>query len=382
MTAPSKELLLDGVRVLDMSRLLPGPFCSMLLADMGADVLKVEDPRGGDGARAYPPFVEGVGAFFGAINRNKRSVAINLKTQQGQAIVRALVKQSDVVLESFRPGVLDRLGLGHQVLRELNPKLIVCAITGWGQTGALAHMAGHDLNFVARAGLLEQNAHPDADPVPMPTQVADLAGGALFAALGITSALYRRTITGQGTVLDISMTDGAVSLQAATLAALRGASPRPGAQMLTGGHPRYRIYACAQGGHMAVASLEPKFWQGLCDALQRPDLVDAHDDVVGVELTRIFATRTREQWTALFKPLDVCVEPVLNPVEAMEDHLFKTRELFFTLQGIDHTRSPLTPLERTHTPAPALGQHTDGVLRALGYEPQQIEGLRAERVVG
>lgn len=375
------ELMLEGVRVLDLSRLLPGPFCSMLLADMGADVLKVEDPRGGDGARAYPPHVQGVGTFFGSLNRNKRSIAVNLKSAEGRAIVLALVKQVDVVLESFRPGVLERLGLGHDTLRALNPRLIVCAITGWGQTGALADMAGHDLNFVARAGLLEQNAQGASSPIALSTQVADLAGGALYAALGITSALYRRTITGEGTILDISMTDGAASLQAATFASLQGRSPVPGTQMLTGVHPRYRVYRCAEGGHVAVASLEPKFWSGLCDALSRPDLLEAPDDVVGLELASIFATRTRDDWAAVFAPLDVCVEPVLSPLEALNDELFKTRALFFTLQGIDQTRSPLTPLGRTHTSAPELGEHTGQTLEALGYGPQRIMELRAEGVV-
>ena len=381
-SSPAADALpLDGIRILDLTRLLPGPFCTMLLGDMGADILKVEDPKGGDYARYYPPFVEaGHGAFFESVNRNKRSIALDLKHPDGPSLLIDLAATCDIVIESFRPGVMAKLGCGPEHLRTLHPHLIVCSITGYGQNGPLAHKAGHDLNFIARSGLLEQNGRSGEPPIVPGFQLADLAGGALWAALAITSALYVRERTGQGRLLDISMTEGALALHAplhGTWSAQQSAERR-GEGMLTGGVPSYGVYVTEDDLFLAVGALEPKFWTRLCDAL---DLAEYATDglsrgergqQVRDALTRVFATKRRDEWVDLLGPLDVCVEPVLSPSEALGQELARARALFFSLGGITGVRTPVTPRHRTHRPAPKHGADSvEIVTRALGEEVAQ-----------
>lgn len=382
------ERWLDGLRVLDLSRLLPGPFCTMLLADMGAEVIKVEDARGGDYARYYPPYLdEGFGAFFATINRNKRSIGLDLKDARGVALLTELAASADVLVESFRPGVMERLGCGHEQLAEVNPGLIYCAITGYGQDGPLAARAGHDLNYLALAGVLEQNGRAGDAPVTPGFQLADIAGGALYAALGVTSALYRRERTGQGAFVDVSMTEGALSFHLPIHATMsRGEQVERGQGMLTGGVPCYGVYETSDGRHLAVGSLEPKFWMGLVQALGVPEL--ATDNLatgeegarVRAKIAEVIAGKTLDEWTALLAEVDVCCEPILTPAEAIESELFRARQMFFDLQGIRQTRTPLTPPGREHAPAPAHGEHTDAVLGEL-RSAEQLEALRAEGVV-
>ncbi|MBA2663742.1 MAG: CoA transferase [Bradymonadaceae bacterium] len=379
---------LEGIKVLDLSRLLPGPFCTLLLADMGADVLKIEDPSGGDYARYYPPFVDEMGVFFASINRNKRSLTLNLKDARGVEVLERLVLEADVVIESFRPGVMERLGVGHERLRALNPRLIFCAISGYGADGPLSLRAGHDLNFLARSGVLEQTGLPGAKPVVPGFQLADLAGGALYAGLGIVSALFRRERSGQGCFLDISMTDGALSFHLplqATLAA--GEQAGRGQGMLTGGVASYGVYACADGGYLAVGALEPKFWIGFVTAIGAPEL--AGDGLMTGELgettrtqvANILKQRDRDAWMEIFASLDLCIEPVLSPAEAFEDELFRARKSFFELCGVRHMRTPLTPHAMEHRRPPLLGEHTHEVLETLGFDAPAIGQLRAEGVV-
>ncbi|MGH2898842.1 MAG: CaiB/BaiF CoA transferase family protein, partial [Solirubrobacteraceae bacterium] len=270
---------LDGVRVLDLSRLLPGGFCSLLLADHGADVLKVEDTGVGDYIRWAPPAVEGAApsaasALFLALNRNKRSIRIDLKQEQGRAVLLDLVRCHDVVLESFRPGVLERLGVGYEALRAVNPRLVYCAITGYGQDGPLRDRPGHDMNYLGLVGLLGLSGAVDGPPVPAAGQIADLGGGALMAAFGILAALRTAERSGAGQVVDISMSDGALSWLALVAARLLadGVVPRRGGLELAGGLACYRPYACADGGWVTLGALEPKFWQAWCRGAGREDL--------------------------------------------------------------------------------------------------------------
>lgn len=379
---------LEDVRVLDLTRLLPGPFATVLLGDMGADVLKVEQPGGGDYARHYPPRVDGVSTFFAAVNRNKRSMTLNLKTDRGVEILEQLVREADVLLESFRPEVMERLGVGHDRLRSINPELISCAITGFGADGPDADRAGHDLGYIARAGLLEQNARAGERPVVPGFQIADIAGGGLYAALAVVGALYRRERTGEGEYLDISMTEGALSLHLPVQAAAgAGEAAEPGEGMLTGGIPAYDVYETADGGYLAVGALEPKFWSRLVELIDAPELVaDGHDRGESGEETRerlaeIFAQKSRGEWVELFEGEDVCCEPVQSPAEVAEDQLFEAREVFFELAGIRHTRTPVTPPERDHAPAPGLGEHNEEVLAELGYDDGDIEEFVDQGVV-
>jgi alpha-methylacyl-CoA racemase len=382
------DLWLSDLKVLDFSRLLPGPFCTLLLADMGADVLKIESPSGGDYARYYPPMTGEYGAFFAGLNRNKRSMTLDLKSERGVEIVERLIAEADVLVESFRPGVMERLGLGYEEVASQNEGLIYCSISGYGQTGPMSERAGHDLNYVARAGLLEQNGAAGQEPVVPGFQVADIAGGALYAALGILGALNGRHASGEGAHIDISMTEGAMSLHLPLQSSLAAGQPQPRGQgMLTGGLPCYSVYETKDGQFLAVGPLEPKFWMGFVQAIGAPEL--AGDGMATGEqgeqtrqaVAEILGEKTLEQWLRVFEAVDVCVEPVRSPGEVLEDELFAAREMFFELAGAHQTRTPLTPKGREHTPAPGLGEHTDVILSELGYDSDERDHLREDGVV-
>jgi crotonobetainyl-CoA:carnitine CoA-transferase CaiB-like acyl-CoA transferase len=356
---------LAGLRVLDLTRLLPGPFCSLLLADFGADVIKVEDLGAGDYARADPP-------AFAAINRGKRSVRLDLKSDGGREAFLALVRGADVVLESFRPGVMDRLGVGWERLRAENPALVYCAITGYGQDGPLRDRAGHDLNYLARAGLLGLSGDADGPPVQAAGQIADIGGGALTAAFGILAALR----SGEGQLVDISMADGALSWL--SLLAPQPSAAR-GSLVLGGGILCYRPYRCADG-YVALGALEPKFFAAWCNGVERPDLLDHQFDPPGsdahAEVATIFLERTRAQWEAFNAQHDCCLEPVQDWSEALADPHFRAREM--VLDGALGTPVKLsaTPGDVSR-PAPGPGEHTDEVLAEAGLSAGEIGALRS-----
>jgi crotonobetainyl-CoA:carnitine CoA-transferase CaiB-like acyl-CoA transferase len=338
---------LTGIRVLDLTRLLPGAYCTLLLADMGADVIKVEEPKEGDYMRWTPPLVGGQSALFEALNRNKRSLGLDLKTESGRDALLRLVETAHVLVEGNRPGVMDRLGLGWQVLHARNPKLVMCSITGYGQQGPYASRAGHDLNYMAISGALGLNGPRGGPPLPLSVQVADIGGGGLTPAVAILGALLGVERGGDGTWIDSSMTDGAagfMTIAYATLAA--GERVARGDQRLTGRYPCYRVYDCKDGRHYSVAALEPKFWRTLCEALDRPDLQDQQysedlDSHRAVE--EIFTTRTRDEWQQQLAGLDVCCEPVLD------------------LDEVDPRLRQARPGR-----APRLGEHTEELLREVG----------------
>jgi alpha-methylacyl-CoA racemase len=356
--------------VLDLTRLLPGPFCSLLLADFGADVIKVEDLGAGDYARADPP-------AFAALNRGKRSVRLDLKSPGGRDAFLRLARRADVVLESFRPGVLDRLGVGWEALRAENPRLVYCAITGYGQDGPLRDRAGHDLNYLARAGLLALSGDGDGPPVQSAGQIADLGGGALMAAFGILAALR----SGEGQFVDVAMADGALSWLAMPAAAVlaEGRSARRGELTLGGSLVCYRPYRCADGW-ISIGALEPKFWTAFCEGVGRRDLVPHQFDPPGsdahAEVAAIVAGRTRAEWEAFNGEHDCCVEPVYELEEALEDEHFRARGMIGDGALGAPVRLSATPAE-TGGSAPAPGQHTDAVLAEAGLDPAEIEALRA-----
>jgi alpha-methylacyl-CoA racemase len=358
-------LPLDGLKVLDLSRLLPGPYATLVLADLGASVDKLEDPAGGDYLRQLPPMKGDDSALFLALNRNKRSVTLDLKAPEGVATFKLLVKQYDVLVESFRPGVMDKLGVGWEALRLENPRLIYCAISGYGQTGPDRLRAGHDLNYVARAGLLGATGAPAMPSV----QSADIGGGSLFALVGILAALHERARTGAGRWVDVSMTDGALAfahLQHSAARMLGAPLPR-GIESLNGELPGYRLYRCADGRFLSVGSLEPKFFQGVCEALGRPDLFDGAYELgegsrkVSAQLEAIFAGKPRDEWVELFRTRDLCVEPVWEGDEVFSDPQLKARGMFLE----DGVRTPLQLGPLPTRPAPRLGEHTDEVLGRL-----------------
>jgi alpha-methylacyl-CoA racemase len=388
-------LPLDGVRVLDLSRLLPGGFCSLMLADFGADVLKVEDTGLGDYVRWATPSYEGVedsakSALFLALNRGKRSIRLNLKTDEGREVLLRLVGESDVVLESFRPGVLDRLGVGYEAMREVNPAIVYCAITGYGQDGPLRERSGHDMNYLGLVGLLGLTGDAGGPPVQAAGQIADLGGGALMAAFGILAALRERDRSGEGQLVDVSMADGALSWLAMVAARYLAEDvvPRRGDLELAGSLVCYRPYECADGW-VTLGALEPKFWQAWCRGVGREDLVeqqfarpgsDAHREVEA-----LFHARTREEWRAFASEHDCCLEPVLELDEALESELVRAREMVVELDQPGAQRPvrllgvPVklsrTPGDANRSPGPGLGEHTRGVLAGLGYGSEEIAAL-------
>ncbi len=353
--------MLDGIRILDLSRLLPGPFCSWLLASHGAEVVKVEDPKGGDYLRWIPPFEGGLGALFTAINRGKRSVALDLRRPAGQGALERLLPHFDVLLESFRPGVMARLGLAPQELLERNPGLVVASLTGFGQDGPWSHRPGHDLNFQALAGLLAPAARPGGVPCLPAIPVADMAGGALTAAFTITAALLQRARTGAGAWLDLSMTEGSLALIAPFLATSRAVHPPPppGGDLLTGGHPPYGIYRCGDGKLITLAALEPQFWQRVRERLALASPVPDR-----AELAAALATQPRDHWVQRLE--GTCTAPLLELEELMDHALHRSRGVFRSV-GSSLTVRP--PMGRFLLDAPPrLGEHSQQELEAAGVD--------------
>jgi crotonobetainyl-CoA:carnitine CoA-transferase CaiB-like acyl-CoA transferase len=388
------SLPLHGIRVLDLSRLLPGGFCSLLLSDFGADVVKVEDTRSGDYVRWSPPHHAGVepsagSALFLALNRGKRSVRLDLKTDGGREVLLRLVGESDVLLESFRPGVMDRLGVGYERLREVNPGLVYCAITGYGQDGPYRDRSGHDLNYLGLVGLLGLTGERDGPPVQPGGQIADIGGGAQMAAFGILAALRERDRSGEGQFVDVSMADGALSWLGMVAAAhFAGATARRGELPLGGRLLCYRPYACADGW-VTLGALEPKFWQAFCRGVGREDLIERQFDPPGSpahrEVEAVFAARTRAEWAAFASEHDCCLEPVLELDEALESEHVRAREMVTELEqpgaeapvrllGVP-VKLSRTPGDANRAPGPTLGQDTAQVLAELGYSPDEVRAL-------
>jgi alpha-methylacyl-CoA racemase len=389
------SLPLEGLKVLDLTRLLPGGFCSLLLADFGADVVKVEDTAAGDYIRWAPPYYEGAeesarSALFLSLNRGKRSIRVDLKSPAGKEVLLHLARTADVLLESFRPGVLDRLGVGYERLRQVNPGLVYCAITGYGQDGPGRDRSGHDLNYLGLNGILGLSGEADGPPTSSAAQIADVGGGALMAAVGIMVALRERERSGEGQLVDCSMFDGSLSFLAMLAAELLagGPVPRRGGLRLAGGIVCYRPYACADG-YVTLGALEPKFWAGFCLGVGREDLLEHAFDPPGSEahgaVCAIFAQRTREQWRAFAAEHDCCLEPVMDLDEVLESDLVGAREMVVELDQPGTDRSvrllgvPLklsrTPGNPSRAPGPGLGEHTREVLGEAGYTSPEIDAL-------
>jgi alpha-methylacyl-CoA racemase len=389
------ELPLSGLRVLDLTRLLPGGYCSLLLADFGADVVKVEDTGMGDYIRWSPPFYEGAqqsarSAMFLALNRGKRSLRVDLKNERGKEVLRRLARGADVLLESFRPGVLDRLGVGYERLRAENPGLVYCAITGYGQDGPARDRSGHDLNYLGLNGLLGLTGEPDGPPVQSAGQIADLGGGALMAVVGVLVALRERERSGEGQFVDCSMFDGSLSWLALVAAEMlaTGRAPVRGRGHLAGGVICYRPYRCADG-YVTLGALEPKFWAELCRGVGREDLLERAFDPPGSDahraLEQIFSERTRAQWQEFASAHDCCLEPVLGLDEALDSELVAAREMVVAVPQPGAERmvrllgAPFklsrTPADPTRAPGPGLGADTDEVLAEAGYSAAEITEL-------
>ena len=385
-------LPLQDLRILDLTRLIPGGYATLTLADLGAEVLKIEDIELGDYSRWMEPTIGGYGVYFHALNRNKKSMKLNLKTEDGKKIFKKLVEKGyDTIVESFRPGVMDRLGIGYNTLREINPRVIYCAISGYGQNGPKKEKALHDLNCLAVSGALSITG--EGAPAIPGIQIADTIS-ALFSVISILTAYIARGTTNQGQFIDVSMTDGLISLLSIHLIKFLVDSkiPEGGKMDFNGQFPCYRIYKTKDGEYMTLAAIEKKFWENFCNAIGKKDLIDKqYDDSIETrnEIENIFKSKNRIEWEEISEHSQSCLEPVLNFKEVTEHPHLKSRNLFFYLNQHDvkvpQVRIPFLMSDVNNTPrnpAPLWGEHTDEILFSIGYDEKEIESLKKRRVIG
>ena len=390
MTAP-----LRGLTILDMTRLLPGPAATMHLVDFGADVIKIEDTGAGDYMRAFPPTVarpggamSAVNPAFEAINRGKRSIAVDLKSDQGREVFWRLIDRADALIEGFRPGVLGRLGLGWDALHQRNPRLVLCSLSGYGQTGPLSQLAGHDLNYIAMTGVLDQIRADGKLAIPN-LQIGDLLGGTLTALATMVIALLGAQRTGQGSHVDAAMTDGLLAHHVFPHASVdSGVMPIAGQTLLTGGVACYQIYETADKQALAVGALELKFWQAFCDAVGLSELRTRHwelgetpgspaaRETIDLAAQRI-SRHPLQHWVAIFETVDACVTPVLTPAEALAHPHHRARNLVHKERGVTEVGplATIAPLTWSSRSAPAAGAHTCALLHELGYQSDQVQRM-------
>lgn len=379
---------LAGIRVLDLTRLLPGPVATLHLADLGAEVIKIEDPQVGDYARTLGTGQGADSAYFRMINRNKLGLRLDLKKPEGVEVFKRLASTADVIVESFRPGVMDKLGVGYAVIVALNPRIAYCSISGYGQDGPYKDLAGHDINYLGYAGVLDQIGCAGGNPAVPNFQIADLLGGALTAAFGILAAMVEAQRAGKGRHIDVSMTDSVLAHTYFTMLRLNdsGHSLPRGSDLLSGGLPCYGAYRCADGRHMAVGALEGKFWKVCCEVLDHPEWVSRQWDAgLRVEVAALFASRPRDDWANLFAAVDCCVTPILTPEEALKDEQIVARGMVLQEDGLTQFAPPLKMSEfdfAVRQPAPAAGQHNAAILAAAGYSPAEMEQLAASGALG
>jgi crotonobetainyl-CoA:carnitine CoA-transferase CaiB-like acyl-CoA transferase len=385
-------LALDDIRILDLSRLAPGPFCSMLLGDLGADVLLIEPPPDSRAGQGGVP----AGDAHDALRRNKRSIVLNLRDEEARDVFYRLAESADVVLEGFRPGVVKRLAVDYETLREKNPRLICCSLSGYGQTGPYAGMVGHDINYISIGGALGMIGWPNQPPAIPMNVIADFAAGGLHAAYGILAALHARERTGRGQHVDIAMSDGVLYLLSMIVSGYLAGSrvPERGATVLNGSVPHYNVYQCADGKWISLGSLEPHFWANLCRAMGREDFLphqydSAKREEIFAHFRRQFASKTRDEWFEILKQTDICVAPVLALDEALSNPHNLARDMVIEVDqpqggrvkqvGIATKLSETPGAVRSTSPAP--GQHTDEVLASLGYDAEAVRALRARSAV-
>lgn len=389
-------LPLEGIRILDLTMYLPGPFGMQMLADFGAEVIKVEELGGEWGRKLYPVVGENSALFY-AVNRGKKSIAVNLKTDKGKEIFKQLCKTADVVVEQFRPGVMDRLGLGYHDLIKENSRLIYCSISGYGHSGPLQYVAGHDLNYLSIAGitgLTGSSEHPGLSGV----QIADIAGGSLISVISILLALQAREKTGQGQYCDVAMMDGALSLLVYSLAEWSGFEKLPsrGKDLLTGGYACYQVYKTADDRFVSLGAVEYKFWQGFCERIGHPDYAPfqwdfARQEEILSSIRQIMAGKTRQEWVNFFAADDICFTPVLTLEEMSQHPQVKEREMVIMLDNLAGSGKNMaitgSPIKLSNTPAvikpvyPVLGQHTDDILSQIGYLKEDITRLKEENII-
>jgi len=382
-------MALEGIKVLDLSRLAPGPYCGMILGDLGAEVIRVEAMEKRARVEGVLGLSDELAEMFRAFNpqgRNKKSIVVDLRLEEGREVFFRLAKEADVILEEFRPGVVERLGISYEKVREINPRIIYCSITGYGQNGPYANLPGHDLNYIATAGLFSAVEDDKGRPVIPSNLMADMAGGGMHAALCILAALVARSLHGVGQYVDCAMTDGVVSLMHLEPLLQRTENLR--------GLPYYNVYETSDGKWFSVGNVEPWLWENFCRALEREDLIPMQRDSgkypeLFATLRKIFKRKTRDEWTEFFRGKDVCAAPVHDIEEAERDPHLRAREMFVDLEHEKFGKITQVGISMKLTGTPGRfrdfgaspGQHTDGILAGLGYSEEEIKDLREKAAV-
>ncbi|MGE5403925.1 MAG: CaiB/BaiF CoA transferase family protein [Candidatus Saccharibacteria bacterium] len=389
-------LPLDGIKVLDLSRLLPGPFASQILSDFGAKVIKVEDTGPGDYLRIIPPMMGETSALFHSVNRAKKSIKLDLSKPEGQELFKQLAADADVLLEGFRPGVMDKLGVGYNELKLINPRLIYCTLTGYGSSGPYRDYAGHDINYLSYSGVAGLTGNAGEKPVVPGVQIADIGGGAQWAVISILLALQARGLTGLGQFCDTAMMDGIVSWMPFALALWNAGAPLPqrGREVLNGGYACYNIYETSDNKYVSIGVIEYKFWAEFCDKLGKPEfspqqMDPAQQKTMIAELNALFKTRTRDEWVAFFHDSDVCFSPLLEFEEAAQSQQLQERHMIIEVDE-EHFKGRImgSPVKLSGTPAqiqtyaPRPGEHTTELLSELGLSSEQIRELMHKGIIG
>lgn len=388
---------LDGLKILDFSTLLPGPYATLMLADMGAEVLKISSQSRKDIVADFPPFIDktGLSANQAWLGRNKKNMFLNLKKPEAIQIVKKLIMEYDIIMEQFRPGVMEKLGLGYETLREINKRLIYCSLTGYGQTGPLRNRAGHDINYLARSGNMSYSGKLETGPVLTNMQIADLAVGSLHSVAGILAAVNYRNNTGLGQSIDVSMYDGLIPFHAMEGTGFLAAAeiPKREGQRLNGGC-LYDFYETKDGQYLSVGCLEPQFFKNFCLCIERPQYIDGTvwpENVAEVkaDIKGVLRSKTREEWEAVFAGKDVCVEPVLSLDEALlKDGHMKDREMVVEvevpLSGGKRVKQLGTAMKLSACPIEyksggyPLGYHTAEIMASIGYTEDEIEKMEQD----
>ena len=390
-------LPLEGMGVLDLSSLLPGSLCAQMLADLGAEVLKIENPQAGDGFRKTPPLVKTLGSYYHMINRNKKAMTLNLRDSAGRDIFLKMASQADILIETFRPGGMERMGLAYEDLKKINPRLIHCALTGFGQDGPYRDRPAHDINVLGISGILDLLGEKGGRPVVPGVQFAGVGAGSLTAVIGILASLLRRERTGEGQYIDAALLDGLTPFLGLVMSTYltTGCLPKRGETLVGGGFAFYHTYETSDHKYLAIGCLEEKFWQEFCRAIAREDLVEdqfvdgpRQDDMIA-EVQKIMLQKPRQAWLDLMARYDTCVSPVNSLEEALQDPQIRQRGLWFTAQhpvdgAIGQQGFPVKFAEdqpgwRTHPPS--LGEHTREILLQMGYDDDAVNDLADKGVI-
>ncbi|QGU94512.1 CoA transferase [Clostridium bovifaecis] len=392
------SLPLEGIRVLDLSRYLPGPLCTQILADFGAEVVKLEQPKTGELGRSLAPLIDGESSRFFSVNRNKKSITLDLKREEGKEIFKKLVAEYDVVLDQFRPGVMDKMDLGYEVLRNINERLIYCSLTGYGLNGPLRDAAGHDLNYLSLAGVTDQIGNYNESPAMSGAQIADTAAGSLYAVIAILLALASRQKTGKGQLCDVSMLDGSISLLSYALGEWSGSRelPQRGNETLTGGYACYQIYKTKDEKYVSLGAVEGKFWAEFCERLDRREYIKLQWDKSKQEgiikdVQNIISQKTRDEWVEFLSNSNICFTPVLNMEEMTLHPQVIARNMINKISNFRNSGKDMimtgVPIKLSDTPGqaknvfPELGQNNEEVFTSIGYSKEDIDDLYKKSII-